>query len=206
MFNGLKILLNNMLEKIKDLYTENIQTQISASRLLPETIVEATTKLVSCLLRGNKIIVCGHGRSYANAQFLVANLLNRYELERPSFPSVLLTIDSAVGSAIVSDNHITTLYQRQFNAIAQQGDILVALVPNSGDESIINVINCATNKDVEIIALTGANDDHLQGLISENDLEVQTPAIKESRILEGHLFIINALCELIDHTLFTQSG
>ena len=78
--------LNPMLDKIKDLYTENIQTQISASSLLPPVIVQAAQNIVNCLLRGNKIIVCGHGRSYANAQFLVANLLHRYELERPSFP------------------------------------------------------------------------------------------------------------------------
>ncbi|EIJ67472.1 D-sedoheptulose-7-phosphate isomerase [Pasteurella bettyae] len=195
-----------MLEKIKDLYTENIQTQIAASRLLPEHIVNAANKLVNCLLRGNKIIVCGHGRAYANAQFLVANLLNRYDLERPSFPSVLLNIDGAVGSAIVADNHVNTLYQRQFNAIAQQGDILVVMSPTAGDASIINILNCAVNKDVSIIAFSGANNDHLQGLLTENDLELQAPAVKESRILESHLFTINAICELIDYKLFTQNS
>ena len=82
-----------MLEKIKDLYNEHIQIQVSASKTLPEHIAQATTMMVQCLLSGNKIIVCGQGRSYANAQCLVANLLNRYELERPSFPSVLLGID-----------------------------------------------------------------------------------------------------------------
>ena len=101
-----------MLDKIKDLYNESIQTQISASRSLVEQLQKAVHTMVAALLRGNKIIVCGHGRSYANAQFLVANLLNRYELERPSFPSVLLNLDSAVGSAIISDQHLTALYQR----------------------------------------------------------------------------------------------
>lgn len=114
-----------MLEKVKDIYTESIQTQISSSSLLATKIIEATQHIVNCLLKGNKIIVSGHGRSYANAQFLVANLLNRYELERPSFPSVLLSLDSAVGSAIISENCHTMLYQRQFNAIAQQGDLLI---------------------------------------------------------------------------------
>ncbi|EJS89270.1 hypothetical protein AAUPMB_06803, partial [Pasteurella multocida subsp. multocida str. Anand1_buffalo] len=76
------------LDKLKDLYTESIQTQISASSLLPDTIMQATQMIVDCLLRGNKIIACGNGRSYINAQLFVANLLNRYELARPSFPSV----------------------------------------------------------------------------------------------------------------------
>lgn len=193
-----------MLEKIKDLYNEAIQTQISASHSLPEQLQKAVNLLVSTLLRGNKIIVCGHGRSYANAQFLVANLLNRYELERPSFPSVLLSLDSAVGSAIVLDNHLSDLYQRQFNAIAVQGDVLVVLSPFANEEPILDVVNCAAAKDVSIIALTGASNDYYQGVLTENDLEIQAPSQKESRILENHLFIINALCELIDHSLFGQ--
>jgi len=193
-----------MLEKIKDLYNEAIQTQISASHSLPEQLQKAVNLLVSTLLRGNKIIVCGHGRSYANAQFLVANLLNRYELERPSFPSVLLSLDSAVGSAIVLDNHLADLYQRQFNAIAVQGDVLVVLSPFANEEPILDVVNCAAAKDVSIIALTGASNDYYQGVLTENDLEIQAPSQKESRILENHLFIINALCELIDHSLFGQ--
>lgn len=194
-----------MLDKIKDLYNESIQTQISASRSLVEQLQKAVYAMVAALLRGNKIIVCGHGRSYANAQFLVANLLNRYELERPSFPSVLLNLDSAVGSAIISDQHLTALYQRQFNAVAQQGDILVVMSPFANEEPILDVVNCAAAKDVSIIALTGATNDYYQGILTENDIELQAPSQKESRILENHLFIINALCELIDHSLFGQN-
>ena len=194
-----------MLEKIKDLYNEHIQIQVSASKTLPEHIAQATTMMVQCLLSGNKIIVCGQGRSYANAQCLVANLLNRYELERPSFPSVLLGIDGVVGSALILDNHINSLFQHQFNAIAQHGDILIVLSPFGDEESVLNVIQCAFNKEINVIALTGENNTHLQGLLTENDLEINIQANKESRILESHLFIINTLCELIGYTLFTQN-
>lgn len=194
-----------MLNKIKDLYTESIQTQISASSLLPNTIFQAVQNLVSCLLQGNKVIVCGQGRSYANAQFLVANLLNRYELERPSFPSVLLSLDNAIGSAIISDRPKQQFYQRQFNAIANKGDLLVVLCPLGNEEMVLDTINCALNKEIHIIALTGANNDHIQGFLTEQDIEIMAPTIKESRILEHHLFIINIICELIDHALFSHS-
>lgn len=197
--------LNPMLDKIKDLYTENIQTQISSSSLLPPVIVQAAQNIVNCLLRGNKIIVCGHGRSYANAQFLVANLLHRYELERPSFPSILLSMDSAVGCAIISDNNPSNLYQRQFNAVAQQGDLLVVFSPSGNEETILDLIHCALTKEINIIALTGANCDHLRGFLTENDLEIAIPHNKESRIMENHLFIINSICELIDFSLFSHS-
>ncbi|WP_424405886.1 D-sedoheptulose-7-phosphate isomerase [Pasteurella sp. PK-2025] len=194
-----------MLEKLKDLYTESIQTQISASSLLPNAIVQAAQAIVTSLLQGNKIIVCGNGRSYINAQLLVANLLNRYELARPSFPSVLLSLDSAVNSAMILDENSDTLFQRQFNAIAQEGDILVAFSPlPHHEEMVINTINSAVNKTIKVIVFTGANNDHIQGFLTENDLEIAIPAMKESRIIEGHCFIVNTLCELIDHTLFSH--
>ncbi|WP_410681475.1 SIS domain-containing protein [Avibacterium paragallinarum] len=194
-----------MLNKIKDLYSESIQTQISASSLLPDSIFLAVKNMVTCLLRGNKIIVCGEGKSYANAQFLVANLLNRYELERPTFPSALLSLDNAVGAAIISDRPKQQFYQRQFNAIAQQGDMLVVFAPLGNEEIILNTINDAVNKEINIIALTGANNDHIQGFLTEQDIEIIAPTTKESRILEQHLFIINAICELIDYSLFSHS-
>ncbi|MFU2058892.1 D-sedoheptulose-7-phosphate isomerase [Avibacterium volantium] len=194
-----------MLDKIKDLYSESIQTQISASSLLPNAIFQAVQNIVACLLRGNKIIVCGQGRSYANAQFLVANLLNRYELERPSFPSVLLSLDNAIGSAIIADRPKQQFYQRQFNAVAQQGDLLVVFSPFGNEEMVLETINSALNKEISVIALTGANNDHIQGFLTEQDLEITAPTVKESRILEHHLFIINTICELIDHSLFSHS-
>ena len=85
-----------MLQKAKDIYSESIQIQISASSLLSENIATAAQMVMQCLLSGNKVIACGVSRSYANAQFLVSNLLNRYDFERPSLPSVLLSLESAV--------------------------------------------------------------------------------------------------------------
>ena len=75
-----------MLQKVKDIYSESIQIQISASSLLSENIATATQMVMQCLLSGHKVIACGVARSYANAQFLVSNLLNRYDFERPSLP------------------------------------------------------------------------------------------------------------------------
>ena len=107
-----------MLQKVKDIYSESIQIQIAASSMLSENIANATQMVMQCLLGGNKVIACGVSRSYANAQFLVSNLLNRYDLARPSFPSVLLSLESAVGSSLVFEHLPEELYCHQFNAVA----------------------------------------------------------------------------------------
>ena len=194
-----------MLNKLNALYEENIKTHIYSKSLLSPQIAEATQLLINSLLRGNKVIACGEGRSYINAQCLVANLLNRYELKRPSFPSVLLSLDSAVGSTFISDNTLEKLYQHQFNAIAQQGDILVVFSPLGNESNILNIITHAVNKEINVIVLTGNSNDHIQGILTEKDLHISVPSSKESRILENHLFIINSICELIDFKLFSHS-
>ncbi|OOF36077.1 D-sedoheptulose-7-phosphate isomerase [Rodentibacter heidelbergensis] len=193
-----------MLQQIKDIYSESIQIQISASSLLTENIAEASQKVIQCLLSGNKVIACGIARSYANAQFLVSNLLNRYDIERPSFPSVLLSLESAVGSSLVFDHPSENLYQHQFNAMAKPGDLLIAFAPLGSEKAVLNTIANAVSKEISVIALTGSNNDAIQGLLAEQDLEISIPTHKESRILENHLFVINAICELIDHTLFPR--
>ncbi|MBN6073921.1 SIS domain-containing protein [Aggregatibacter actinomycetemcomitans] len=194
-----------MQNKLNDLYEENIKTHIYSKSLLSAQIIDATQHLITCLLRGNKVIVCGDGRSYINAQCLVANLLNRYELKRPSFPSVLLSLDSAVGSTFVSDNTPEKLYQHQFNAIARSGDILVAFAPLGNENNVLNTVTHAVNKEINVIVLTGNSNDHIQGILTDKDLQIAVPSSKESRILENHLFIINSMCELIDFQLFSHS-
>ena len=190
-----------MLQKVKDIYSESIQIQISASSLLSENIANAAQMVMQCLLSGHKVIACGSGRSHANAQLLVANLLNRYDLARPSFPSVLLDLNGAIGNALIFEKAQETLYQHQFNAIAMPGDLLLAFAPLGSEKTVLNVIE----NELRVVALTGANNDTIQGILAAEDLQIAVPATKESRILENHLFVINALCELVDLSLFPSA-
>lgn len=193
-----------MLQKVKDIYSESIQIQISASSLLSDSIAKASQMVIQTLLGGNKIIACGIARSHANAQFLVSNLLNRYDFDRPSFPSLLLSLESAVGSSLVFSQPLDNIYQHQFNATAKSGDLLVAFAPLGNEKTVLNIIASAVNKEINVIVLSGSNNDSIQGLLAEQDLEISIPANKESRILENHLFIVNAICELVDQTLFPR--
>ena len=79
-----------MLERIKSNFTESIQTKISASEVLSGPIEQASLIMVQSLLSGNKILACGNGGSASGAQHFSAQLLNRYETERPPLPAIAL--------------------------------------------------------------------------------------------------------------------
>ncbi len=192
-----------MLDRIKALYEESIKGHIATAAVIPEILAKTTNELTQCLLRGNKIVVFGYGRSTSNAQLLVANLINRYQLAPPRFPAILLGLDGVVGAALISDNSVSEAYQKQFNAVVNSGDIFVILTPDT-EEVSLSLIRCAKDKDILVVALTGDKSDHLNGLLDENDINIAVPVQKEVRILEQHLFIINTLCELIDFSLFSH--
>ncbi len=195
-----------MLDKIQDRFSESIQIQIAAAELLPKVLNEAANRIVTCLLRGNKIIVCGYGRSYANAQLLVSNLLHRYELVRPSLSAHLLQFDGMLVGCLNQDQDLAQIYRKQLQVIAKEGDLFIAFSPIGNEETVLNAIHCANNENLDILAFTSSRNDHTKGLLDETDLEIEMPSINEMRIIEGHQFCVNMICELVDSLLFPTSS
>ena len=76
-----------MTDRIKENYTESIQTKIAAAEALPDAIHTAAQMLTICLLNGHKVMACGNGPSAALAQLFISELVNCYETERPSCPA-----------------------------------------------------------------------------------------------------------------------
>lgn len=194
-----------MLNKIQERFAESIQTQISAAELLPAKLSETANRIVACLLRGDKVIVCGHGRSYGNAELLVSHLLHRYELARPSFAAVQLQLTGVLAGVFAQDNELEAVYKKQLQAVAKAGDIFIAFSPIGNEENVLQAIHTAKNQglDLDIIAFTGSRNDHTLGLLDESDIEISAPSTNELRVIESHHFYVNLLCELIDHLLFS---
>ena len=81
--------------RVKEIFNENIQTQITAADTLAEIIARGSEMMVDALLNNHKILCCGNGGSAADAQHFSAEMLNRYESERPSLPAIALTTDTS---------------------------------------------------------------------------------------------------------------
>ena len=56
------------MDRIRENFTESIQTKIAAAEVLSENIQTAAQMLAICLLNGNKILACGNGASAALAK------------------------------------------------------------------------------------------------------------------------------------------
>ncbi len=194
-----------MLERIKTNFTESIQTKIAASEVLAEPIEQAGLIMVQCLLAGQKILTCGNGGSAGDAQHFSAELLNRYETERPSLPAIALTTDSSTITSIANDYHYDEIFSKQLRALGNSGDVLLAISTSGNSKNVIKAIETAVARDMPIIALTGKDGGDIAGLLGPNDVEIRVPASRTARIQEVHLVVIHCLCDIIDSTLFPQA-
>ena len=194
-----------MLERIKSNFTESIQTKIAASDLLAGPIEQAGMIMVQALLNGQKILSCGNGGSAGDAQHFSAELLNRYETERPSLPAIALTTDSSTITSIANDYHYDEVFSKQVRALGNNGDVLLAISTSGNSKNVIRAIEAAVARDMPIIALTGRDGGDIAGLLGENDVEIRVPADRTARIQEVHLLAIHCLCDIIDTTLFPQA-
>lgn len=191
-------------KKIHDHFAESIQTKIVAAEALPEVIEKAAKALSETLIRGNKILICGNGGAAALAQIFASHLLNKYETDRPALPALAITADSALVSAIATDSHFDEIYAKQISALAQSGDVLLAISHGGNSRNMIRAVETALSKSIQIIALNGVDGGELAGLLGSDDIEIRAPSDKGSRIEEIHLLVINCLSDLIDQQLFQQ--
>ncbi|TPH12062.1 phosphoheptose isomerase [Litorilituus lipolyticus] len=193
-----------MLEQIKDNFTESIQTQIAASEMLAQSIEHAGMTIVQGLLGGNKIVTCGNGGSAGHAQHFCAQLLNKYETERPSLPAISLNSDIATLTSIANDYQYDEVFSKQIRALGNNGDVLIAISTSGNSRNVIKAIESAVSRDMPIIALTGNDGGDIAGLLGESDVEIRVPSHRTSRIQEVHLMVLHSLCEIIDTMLFPQ--
>lgn len=149
-----------------------------------------------------KVLICGNGGSAAVAQYISSVMLNRLEVERPGLPAICLASDVATLTSIANDYRYADIFSKQILAIGQPGDILVSISTGGDVQNIIHAFDAAHDREMRIIALTGREGDQAAvELISEKDLEIRVPSWSNTRIQELHLFIIHALCDLIDQRL-----
>lgn len=198
--------MQNLQERVKQHFHDSIQTKILASDLLGEQIVAASKIMARCLLDNHKILSCGNGGSASDSQHFAAELLNRFETERPSLPAISLTMDTSTITSIANDYSYQEIFSKQIKGLGQPGDVLVAISTSGNSKNVIEAIYAAQDRGLTIIALTGREGGEIANLMRPQDIELRVPAQNTARIQETHIIILHCFCDLIDHQLFGQEG
>ena len=158
-------------------------------------IERAGALLRDTLQQGHKVLLCGNGGSAADAQHIAAELVGRYELQRPAWPAIALTTDTSALTALSNDYGYDEVFARQVEALAVANDVLLALSTSGTSANVIKAAKKARSLGCKTIGLTGAGGEPLASLC---DLAVVVPSQRTSRIQECHITIGHLWCELID--------
>lgn len=183
---------------IQKAFADSIETKQKSATALTESIELASAKLNQALLEGQKILVCGNGGSAADAQHFSAELLNRYDRDRPGLPAIALTTDSSTLTAIANDYDYSQIFAKQVTALGHPHDILIAISTSGQSPNVTEAILAANESDMTVIALTGKDGGVMAQVMDENALEIRVPSNVTARIQEVHLLVLHILCELLD--------
>ncbi len=191
-------------QRVKENFSESIQVKTEAAEILAPVIVAAAEAMTNCILAEHKILSCGNGGSAADAQHFSAEMLNRFEMERPGLPAIALTTDSSTITSIANDYQFAEIFSKQIRALGQKGDILLAFSTSGESHNIIHAIDAAHDRDMTVIVLTGREGGQIADMMKEDDFELRVPSWSTARIQEVHIMIIHSLCDLIDRHLLGQ--
>ena len=176
--------LNQHLEVFHEILAEHLENIEECAELIAETFK-----------RGNKILICGNGGSAADAQHIAAEFVGRYETERVALPAIALTTDTSALTALANDYDFERIFARQVDALAREGDLLIAISTSGNSPNVIVAVMKARQLGCKVLGMTGAKGKKLASLC---DKSVLVPSTRTARIQEAHITIAHVWCEIID--------
>lgn len=182
-------------------FADSVEVKQASMAVLPPVVSSAATLMTDCLAGNGKILACGNGGSASDAQHFSSEMLNRFEIERPSLPALALTTDTSTLTSIANDYAYSEIFSKQVRALGQPGDVLLAISTSGNSDNVNLAADAAHGRGMRVVALTGRDGGALAQTLREGDIEIRIPTDRTARIQEVHLLVIHCLCDLIDRTL-----
>jgi D-sedoheptulose 7-phosphate isomerase len=186
------------IEHVATLFEASIAAKRRSGPLLAGPVVRAARMMHERLSRGGKILCCGNGGSAADAQHFAAELLNRFECERPALAAIALSTDTSTLTSVANDRDFTQVFARQLEALAHPGDVLLAITTSGNSPNVEAAIRIACTRGASVVLLTGRDGGRARGLLREHDVELCVAHDSTARIQEVHILLLHCLCSLLD--------
>src|SRR5919197_896923 len=193
---------SQLLGRVAAHFAESAQLKTQAAEVLGAPIARGGMLLAQALKSGGKVLACGNGGSAADAQHFAAELVNRFEAERPPLAAVALTTDSSNLTSIPNDYAWEQVFAKQLRALGRRGDVLLAISTSGNSKNVLEALHAAHELGVRVIALTGNGGGKMAATLRPDDVHICVPHKQTARIQEGHLLVLHCLCDAIDFQLF----
>ena len=187
----------------------HFQDAIALKQRMCETMAPAIARageaLAEALRRGHKVLACGNGGSAADCQHFAAELVGRFERERPGLPAIALTVDTSALTAIANDYSYDAVFAKQVEALGREGDFLLALSTSGNSKSVIEAMKAAKSRGMAGGALTGRDGGRMAAMVAAGDHHLNVAHARTARIQEVHILALHCLCDTIDNVIHGET-
>jgi D-sedoheptulose 7-phosphate isomerase len=194
----------NLASHIRAHFDESIELKRRTAELLAPRIAQAGEALAAALKGGNKVLACGNGGSAADSQHFAAEIVGRFERERPGMPAVALTTDTSAITAIANDYSYDVVFSKQVESLGRAGDFLLGISTSGNSKSVVEAIRAAQARAMRVIALTGRDGGAMAKMLGPQDFHLNVAHSRTMRVQEVHLLVIHCLCDAVDNVIFGE--
>lgn len=191
-------------KRITQHFKDSAELKLKVKESLAKPIAESAQILFDCITKDGKILCCGNGGSAADSQHFAAELINRFEKERPALACIALTTDSSVLTSIANDYDYNQVFSKQVRALGLPRDCLIAISTSGNSPNVLAAIHAAHERSMRVIVLTGRDGGEMARAINDRDMLICVEAQNTARIQEVHLLTLHCLCDIIDFLLLGE--
>jgi D-sedoheptulose 7-phosphate isomerase len=195
-----------LLERITARFEESARLKREMAPMLAEPILAAGRMMAGALATGGRVLACGNGGSAADAQHFAAELLNRFECERPPLAAIALTTDSSTLTSIANDYDYRQVFSKQVQALGRGGDVLLAISTSGNSPNVLAAMEAARAAGMRVVALTGRDGGSIGRSLSDGDIELRVAHPSTAHVQEVHILALHCICDAIDQIMFPKEA
>jgi len=163
-----------------------------------QTLETEARRIAEVVRNGGTIFWCGNGGSAADSQHLSAELIGRLVNNRMPLASVSLNADISAITCIANDFGYETIFERQLEGLAKNGDYLVALSTSGESPNVLRVLSKAQSLGVRTLSLLGKGGG---SALQISDSSILVASQTTARIQEMHKIIGHTICQIVEREL-----
>ena len=158
-------------------------------------VVEAVAAIREAHAAGGKVLAFGNGGSATDAQHLAAELVGRFERQRPALAALALTTDAAVLTSVSNDETFDRVFARQVEGLGRAWDVAFAISTSGESRNVVAGLEAARRRQLRTVALTGRAGGTV-GTLAE--IHINVPDDSAARVQEVHRTLIHAICRIVE--------
>ena len=181
--------------------TKDLIEAILLDEKFQENVLKIANICIKSLKSGGKIIFCGNGGSAADSQHLAAELVSRFNFDRPALAAIALTTDTSALTAIGNDYGYERVFSRQLEAIGRQGDVIFGFSTSGRSKNILLAFEQAKKMKIITVGMLGIDGRDIGQIADE---QINIPSSYTPKVQEGHICIGHIICGVIEELMFSE--